>query len=144
MKAQRIVTTVTAGQLPPLVQRQLAGLFAKVKDGTEVVLEAYQMPTRRTAAQSAGYHAMIAPWARDEGHNVDELKRDLLGEVFGWAESPLGHCRVPRKTRTSDLTVEEFSFLMERTVEVAAGCGYLLVLPSEFKASKFMPEAMKR
>lgn len=144
MRHTRIVATVTTGQLPPLVQRQLAGLFAKVRDGQQVVIEAYDLPTRRTSAQNDGFHAMIAPWARDEGHAVDELKRDLLGAVFGWQVSPLGTNRVPRQPSTSALSVEAFNELMERTVEIAADCGYQLVLPSEYKAHKFMPESMKR
>ena len=143
MKHTRIVTRVDGGQFSPLVQRQLAGLLKSVKDGTSIVLELFQVPRQRTAAQSDAYHAMIRPWAADEGHVLDELKRDLLGEVFGWEESPLGKTNVPRKPSTVGLTVEEFSELMDRTIVIAAECGYLLQLPSEYNASRFMPESMR-
>ena len=41
--------------------------------------------------------------------------------VFGWVESPLGESRVPREPRTSSLTTEQFSELIERTVDAIAG-----------------------
>jgi hypothetical protein len=144
VKHTRIVTRVQGGHLSPLVRRQLTGLLAKVKDGTDIVVELFEVPKRRTMAQNDAFHSMITPWAKDEGHNVDELKRDLLGTVFGWAESPLKETRVPLKPRTSSLTVEEFSELMTRTADIAADCGYLVQLPSEYSASKWMPEEMRR
>ena len=144
MKHTRIVTRVDGGVVNPLVWRQLIGLFLGVKDGVSVIIEIFQVPQRRSAAQNDAFHAMIAPWARDEGHDVNDLKRDLLGTVFGWESSPLGYTNVPLKPSTAALTVEEFSELMERTVIVASSNGYMLQLPSEYSASKFMPEAMRR
>lgn len=143
MKHTRIVTRVQKGHLPPLVRRQLATLLAKVVDGTAIVVELFEVPRQRSAAQNDGFHAMITPWAKDEGHNVDDLKRDLLGTVFGWAESPLKETRVPLKPRTSALTVEEFSELITRTADIAADCGYVIQLPSEYSASKWMPQEMR-
>lgn len=143
MKHTRIVTRVTGGHLNPLVRRQLTGLLARVKDGTDIVLEMFAVPTRRTAAQNDAFHAMITPWAKDEGHNVDELKRDLMGTIFGWEESPLGHTRVPMKPSTSALTVDEFSFLIERTADIAADCGYVIQLPSEYKEAKWLPADLR-
>ena len=31
----------------------------------------------KTRRQESGFHAMIAKWAKAEGHNVEDLKRDL-------------------------------------------------------------------
>ena len=143
MKHTRIVTRVQGGHLSPLVRRQLTGLLAKVKDGTDIVVELMEVPKRRTSAQNDFFHAAITPWAKEEGHNVDELKRDILGTVFGWEDSPLGYTKVPRKPRTSMLTTEEFSELIDRTVMIAAECGFLIQLPQEYNAAKWMPESMK-
>lgn len=144
MKRQRLVTKVTNGHLPALIRKQIAGLLSRVKDGSDIVIEMFDLPRRRTVAQSDGFHAMITPWAKEEGHDIADLKRDLLGTVFGWVDSPLGETRVPLKPHTSELTVEEFSELMNRTVEIAATCGVLLELPDEYNASRWMPDSMKR
>lgn len=143
MKHQRIVAKIKDGHLPAMVRKQIAGVLSTVKDGSTIVIEMFDVPLRRTSAQNDGFHAMITPWAKDEGHNVDDLKADLLGTVFGWAESPLGHTKVPLKPHTSHLTVEEFSELMNRSVDIAAGCGYILVLPSEYLASQWMPQELR-
>jgi hypothetical protein len=144
MKHHRLRATVTAGHLPLLVRRQIHGLLARVKDGTEIVIELFERPVRRTSAQNDAYHAMLRPWAREEGHDLDELKRDLLGTVFGWVESPLGESRVPREPRTSTLTTAQFCELVERTVQIAAECGVVLQLPDEYRASRWLPESMRR
>ena len=144
MKHQRIATTVRAGHLPLMVRRQITTLLSRVKDGTDIVIEMFEKPVRRSMAQNDAFHAMVRPWAKEEGWDIDELKRDLLGTVFGWEGSPLGENRVPKKPHTSQLTKEEFVELMERTVEIAARQGVILQLPDEYNASKWMPESMKR
>lgn len=144
MKHHRLRATVTAGHLPLLVRRQIHGLLARVKDGTEIVIELFERPVRRTPAQNDFFHAAIMPWAREEGHRIDDLKRDLLGIVFGWEDSPLREARVPKKPHTSQLTKEEFSELIERTVEIAAECGVVLQLPEEYRASQWIPASMRR
>ena len=93
--------------------------------------------SRRSLAQSAGFHAMLTPWARDEGHNIDDLKRDLLREVFGTVERPnavTGAVELDlAEPHTSGLDVAQFSQLIERTLEIAARCGYVLIAPSEWR-----------
>lgn len=143
MKHTRLAATVRDGHLPVLVRRQIAALLARVPDGAEIIIELFE-PRRRSTAQNDAYHAMLRPWAREEGHDIDELKRDVLGTVFGWVESPLGASRVPREPHTSSLTSEQFSELMERTVQIAAECGVMLQLPGEYRASQWMPESMRR
>lgn len=144
MRHQRLTGVVTGGHLPLLVRRQVAALLSRLADGTAVVVELYERPVRRTSAQNDAFHALIRPWAQAEGHDVDELKRDLMGTVFGWQESPLGESRVPREPHTSRLTTAQFSELMERTVEIAAECGVVLQLPEEYRASQWMPASMRR
>lgn len=143
MKRQRIVAKVTDGHLPAMVRKQIAGLLSRVKNGREIVIELFDLPTRRSVAQNDGFWAMITPWAKEEGHDPDDLKRDLLGIVFGWSESPLSESRVPLKPHSSMLTKDEFSELMNRTVEIAARTGVILTLPNEYNDSKWMPGSMQ-
>lgn len=112
--------------------------FISTLKGCEIEVEIRERRKKRSLDQNAGFHAMITPWARDEGHNITELKRDLLGEIFGWSDvvSPLSQNRTPKLAHTSELTVSQFSELIERTLDIAAGCGYVLVAPDEYKAAR--------
>ena len=111
--------------------RKQINAFLSTLEGQQVLVDIRVKGTKRSADQNAAFHAMIAPWAHEDGHDIDDLKRDLLGIVFGWAESPLSETRRPLKPHTSALTVSEFSTLMERTAEIAAKSGYVLQLPGE-------------
>ena len=114
--------------------------FVKQFTGCEVEIEIREKRQKRSHAQNAGFHSMITPWCRDEGHAVDELKRDLLREIFGTVEytSPINGevSLVPAKAHTSKLTVQEFCLLIEETMRIAAECGYILVSPEEYKQAK--------
>lgn len=106
--------------------------------GHEVELEIRKRRLKQTDRQRKGFHAMITPWANDAGHQIDDLKFDLMGEVFGWSEkpSPLTGRQTPIKQHTSELTRDEYSTLIERTLEIAASCGYVLEAPNEYKERK--------
>lgn len=143
MKHQRIVAKIQDGHLPARVRTQIAAVLLRVKNGSTIIIEMFDVPQRRTAAQNDGFHAMIRPWAAEEGHDIDDLKRDLLGTVFGWEDSPLGATRVPLQPSTSALTKEQFSELITRTVDIAASTGYILQLPSEYITSQWMPQEMR-
>ena len=114
--------------------------FAKKFTGEEVELEIRKRKAKRSQKQNAGFHAMVTPWARDEGHQIDELKRDLLVEIFGTVEhtNPITGVvsLVPAKKHTSGLSVQEFCLLIEETMRIAAECGYILVSPEEYKLAK--------
>lgn len=91
----------------------------------------------KTRLQESGFHAMITPWARDGGHDVEDLKDDLLREVFGVREhvNPVSGevlC-VLREPHTSKLNRTQYSELIERTLDIAAGCGYVLEAPHEYR-----------
>lgn len=116
---------------------QVKAFVARFK-GCEIEVEIRERRKKRSLDQNAGFHAMITPWAQDEGHDITELKRDLMGEIFGWSEtvSPLSQSRVPLKPHTSKLTVAEFSELIERTLEIAARMGVILEAPNEYLERK--------
>lgn len=94
----------------------------------------------KTRLQESGFHAMIAPWARDEGHRIDDLKVDLLREIFGEIEhvNPISGevTMVLREPHTSKLGRTKYSELIERTLDIAAGCGYVLEAPREYRERK--------
>ena len=91
----------------------------------------------KTRLQEQGFHAMITPWARDEGHRPDDLKRDLLRHVFGEQEhtNPITGevSMVLREPHTSKLSRAKYAELIERTLEIAAECGVVLIAPQEFR-----------
>jgi len=94
----------------------------------------------KSRLQESGYHAMLSRWAHDEGHRIDDLKRDLLRAVFGEMEhtNPItGEIQmVLREPHTSKLSRAKYSELIERTLEIAAECGVILEAPGEYKNRK--------
>jgi len=94
----------------------------------------------KTRLQECGFHAMITPWAREEGHRIDDLKRDILRAVFGEVEhlNPItGEVTlVLREPHTSRLNRSKYSELIERTLELAAECGHVLEAPNEYRERK--------
>lgn len=95
----------------------------------------------KSRLQESGFHAMITPWAASEGHRIDDLKRDLLREVFGEQErvhALTGEVSmVPRETHTAKLSRVQYSELIERTLQIAAEvCGVILEAPNEYRERK--------
>jgi hypothetical protein len=114
--------------------------FIRRLAGEEVEIEVRKRRTKRSDRQNRAFHACITPWALQEGHNIEDLKDDLLREIFGEREvvnALTGEVRkVLAEPHTSTLDTAKFAHLMERTVELAAGCGVILELPDEFNARK--------
>lgn len=94
----------------------------------------------KTKLQRDGFHAMISPWARGEGHRIDDLKRDLLRHIFGEQEhvNPITGeiTQVLREPSTEALNRAKYSELIERSLEIAAECGVILQAPSEYRRQK--------
>ena len=94
----------------------------------------------KTRLQEKGFHAMIQPWALKEGHRIDDLKRDCLRAVFGEQEhvNPITGevVMVLREPHTSTLNRAQYSELIERTLEIGAECGVVLIAPNEYREMK--------
>lgn len=94
----------------------------------------------KTRLHEKGFHAMIQPWAKQEGHTIEDLKRDLLLEIFGTRERVNllnGEVTlVPAELHTSTLNRSKYSELIERTLEIAAECGHILEAPHEYRMRK--------
>lgn len=113
-------------------KRKLAGEAVDV-----IIASAGVMKTR---LQEAGFHAMITPWAKSEGHRIDDLKIDLLRHIFGEQEhvNPITGevTMVLREPHTSTLSRAKYSELIERTLEIAGECGVILEAPHEYRERK--------
>ena len=113
---------------------------AKRFKGEEITIEVYKRRTKRSDRQNKFLHAALAGWARDLGYDIEDLKDALLEQVFGLREmvNPLsGEVKhALAQPHTSTLTTAQFSELCERMIEIAAGTGYIIELPEEFKARK--------
>ena len=134
---QRLTAQVDAsGHLSPLIRQQIAAWLRHFA-GQDVEIEIRKQGTRKSRDQEAGFHAMITPWAHESGHRIDDLKLDLLGEIFGWSEIPSrwGKC-YPLRLHTSELSKADYSILIDRTLQIAAECGTILVAPDEFTVRK--------
>lgn len=122
-----------AFDLPQAVTAYCRRKFA----GKRVDVEIRERKSRRSPKQNRALHAAWKGWADFLGYPVDELKREVLREVFGTHEitSPLTNevREVLNEPHTSRLNTAQFAELMERAVITAAGTGYVLELPDEWK-----------
>lgn len=125
------------GRVHPAHPSQLRAFCKKQYAGQCVDIIIAPAGSEKTRLQEAGFHAMIQPWAKAEGHRIDDLKRDLLRHIFGEQEhiNPItGEVQmVLREPHTSKLSRAQYSELIERTLEIAAECGFVLVAPNEWR-----------
>lgn len=107
--------------------------------GQCIVAQFYEHGKKKTDRQSRGFHAMLQPWAA-QGHRIEDLKHDLLEAIFGTIEvtSPVtGEVKhVLAEPHTSTLTRRQYIQLIDQTLEIAAGCGVLLMAPDEYRRAK--------
>lgn len=121
---------------PAQARAYLRGKFA----GQTIVGQFYEHRQKRSGRQNRGFHVMVKPWALERGWPVEALKQFLLGKVFGWLElvdEGSGEViKVLAEPHTSKLTVGQFCELMDRTLELAAEDGVILVAPDEFRRAR--------
>lgn len=135
------------GKLVPLDRDGMHRYIATLGDGEEgeLTLGPTSAEAHHTRQQEKGFHAMIAPWAKEEGHAIEDLKRDLLAEIFGLRE----HTDVLTgvvvmllvEPHTSKLSKTKYNELIERTLEIAARCGHVLIAPSEYRERRARADA---
>lgn len=108
--------------------------------GQHIVGQFYAHRAKRSQRQNKGFHAMVWPWAKAEGHRIEDLKDDLLGVVFGYLEVTslvTGEVKqVLAEPHTSTLSVGQFCELIDRTLEIAAEHGVILFAPDEYRRAK--------
>ena len=108
--------------------------------GQCIVGQFYEQREKRSGKQNRGFHVMVKPWALERGWPVEALKQFLLGRVFGWLElvdeSSGEVVKVLAEPHTSKLTVGQFCELIDRTLELAAEDGVILIAPDEFRRQR--------
>ena len=118
---------------------QFKAYYRRKFKGCEVAITIEDKAIAKTRLQEKGFHSCLKPWVA-EGHRIDDLKHFLLKEIFGTRESvnPITGevVIVLAEPHTSKLSKAQYSELIERTLEIAAGCGVILEAPSEYKARK--------
>ena len=129
-------------ELPERVrQAQLAAAFPDLV----VEVEYREFQETRSARQNRGFHAMIAPWAKERGWRIEALKQFLLKQVFGvleFTDPKTGEVHeVLAEPHTSTLSVAQFSELIEASLELAAEDGMFLTAPDEYRRQQ---EARRR
>lgn len=123
------------GTAKPFLRPWLISVLAGLKDG-RYRLVITDEEEGRSSAQNRALHKMLEPWCA-EGHDIEDLKDDILRAVFGEREVVdviTGEVKkVLAEPHTSKLSKAKFSELMKRAVELAAECHVLLELPDEYR-----------
>lgn len=85
----------------------------RLKDGP-YVFRIERFVRQRSLPQNAYLHAHPFPiLAAHFGCSVTEVKRDLMGECWGWKTSPVTGQQVPIRDHTSEMNVEECNFFID-------------------------------
>lgn len=107
------------------------------RTGCEIALTAIRADEEHTRAQENGFHAMIRPWAKAIGVDVDDLKFYLLAYAFGtkaFVDPVTGEERTQlAEPSSSRLSKPKYSELIERSMEAASKAGQILVAPDEYR-----------
>ena len=103
-------------------------------EGTAVEYEVRPRLMHRTERQSRAFHAMVGYWAPKRGVAPDDLKKQLLGEVFGHIDVQRDGevVRELAEPHTAKLSVEKFVLLIDETLRLAAEDHVLLAAPDEY------------
>ena len=106
----------------------------------EVELLIRKRRTIRSTRQNAALHACLDRWAKDKGHDVEQLKDDLLALCWGYVVTQnLFTGEVVKrlvKPHTSKLSTAEFTQLFDVAAVEAAKDGHVMTMPDEFKANR--------
>ena len=101
------------------------------KDGP-VTLKLAPTRAQRSLDQNAYMHAVVFPMlAREIGDSVEGVKRDCMGEKWGWVDSKIKGYPIPLLT-TSQMSVEQCSEFIEWVIPWAMNFhGVSIPLPHE-------------
>src|SRR6185312_1630102 len=96
----------------PTRYRQYIQRLSRTVERVTVTIEKYVK--QRTLPQNAYLHAVPFPiLAQHFGCSVTEVKRDLMGECWGWKTSPVTGQQVPVRDHTADMNVEDCNFFID-------------------------------
>jgi hypothetical protein len=117
-------------------ERQRRGQYLRYLRGKRVEVEIRQARTKRSLDQNAYLHAVPFPiLAAHFGDSIEGVKLDLMGECWGWHQSPVTGRWLPVKPHTSAMTVEECQFFIDWLIPWAmTEHGVEIPLPAEVAA----------
>lgn len=100
----------------------------------EIIVRKRRRP--RSLNMNAYLHAVPFPILADYfGDSIEEVKRDLMGECFGWRFNEKLGRHTPVKPHTSDMSVEESKFFLDWLIPWAmTKHGVDIPLPGEVAA----------
>lgn len=105
--------------------------------GAEIAVFIVDKAYFKTRAQESGFHAMIAPWAKQCGYTLPELKQYLLGEIWGWTVSQIDGKPILVEPSTAKLSKAKYSELIEESMRIAAEKDDVyLIAPNEWREMK--------
>lgn len=108
--------------------------------GQTIAGQFYEFRAKRSNRQNRAFHALISGWALAKGWEIETMKQWLLSRAFGWLEIvdvETGEVlKVLAEPHTSKLNVSQFCLLIERTLELAAYDGIVLMAPDEYRKAK--------
>lgn len=108
--------------------------------GCNLLITIVDADAHKTRRQERGFHAMIAPWARRKGWEVDQLKQYLLARTFGtfsYTHEGTGEVfEILSEPSSSRLSKSQYSLLIERAMDIAAEDGVILIAPDEWRKLK--------
>jgi len=122
--------------VPDVYEAERRKNYLRFLRGQRVELVIRKARTQRSLDQNAYLHGVPLPLlAAEWGEDIETTKLLVLGECFGWKDTRDGH-RLPIKPHTSQLTVEEFSQLIEWLPPWAmVNFGVNIPLPNEAEAA---------
>ena len=125
--------TIQSGRVELDSEAQYRSLVRNMPEGRYTIKVEKYVP-QRSLDQNAYLHAGPLPVLKREfGYDsTEELKRDLMGECWGWTTSPITGRQIPMREHTSDMDVQEFSHFIDWLIPWAmVKWGIVLPLPDE-------------
>lgn len=124
---------ITDGKLDLHDRRGFLDAMAGFPEGAAVDVRVDERSRSRTLQQNRFWWSQpVRLCAEHCGYTAGQMHYALLGECFGYVDGPTGH-PVPVKPSSSDLTVEEFTHLIEWVLTWApTELGVIVPAPGEF------------
>ena len=106
-------TPDATGILPDAVRVDIARAL-RVFAGKPVSIQIRRYVPKRTNPQNAYLHVSPFPiLAAFFGQSIEETKRDLMGECWGWTVNAKTGWHTPVRAHTSEMDVEEATFFID-------------------------------
>jgi hypothetical protein len=129
--------TITEDGRLTLTSQHAFKLGCKAMSPGPVTVRVKRASRKRTLDQNSFWWAVpVKLLAEHCGYTDTQMHYALLGECFGYTAGPIGGQPVPVKSSSSDLTVEEFTHLIDWVLTWApTELGVTIPSPNEWEAA---------